>query len=171
MTDITELAVASWRLEKWLDRVNVERKMAAKSALRTIKKYLHEKEIEVEDLTGERFDVGLAVTVVNNESEEAEEDKLLISEMVRPIVKEKGAVIQYGQVVLNEKIKEEKTDPASERQAASAPTTVRHSSRANHGLCGHKRIKLLLQIAVLVSQAITTGFLVQTLLNLRMKKR
>lgn len=110
MADITEIAVAAWRLEKWLDNVNVERKMAAKSSLRAIKKYLQENEIEVVDLTGSRFDVGLAVSVVNNESEETDEEKLLISEMVKPIIKEKGAVIQYGQVILGDEVKQPKAN-------------------------------------------------------------
>ena len=47
MADITEIAVAAWRLEKWLDNVNVERKMAEKSSLRAIKKYLSENGINV----------------------------------------------------------------------------------------------------------------------------
>ena len=38
--DIKELAVAAWRLEKWLDNLVADRKMAAKSALRSIKKYI-----------------------------------------------------------------------------------------------------------------------------------
>lgn len=108
MADITEIAVAAWRLEKWLDNVNVERKMAAKSALRAIKKYLSENSIEVIDLTGSKFDVGLAVSVVNNESDETDEDKLVISEMVKPIIKENGAVIQYGQVILGGEVKKPK---------------------------------------------------------------
>lgn len=108
MADITEIAVAAWRLEKWLDNVNVERKMAAKSSLRAIKKYLSENNIEVIDLTGSKFDVGLAVSVVNNESDETDEDKLVISEMVKPIIKENGAVIQYGQVVLGDEVKKPK---------------------------------------------------------------
>lgn len=108
MADITEIAVAAWRLEKWLDNVNVERKMAAKSALRAIKKYLSENNIEVIDLTGSKFDVGLAVSVVNNESDETDEDKLIISEMVKPIIKENGAVIQYGQVILGDEVKKPK---------------------------------------------------------------
>lgn len=108
MADITEIAVASWRLEKWLDNVNVERKMAAKSALRAIKKYLSENNIEIIDLTGAKFDVGLAITVVNNESDETDEDKLVISEMVKPIIKENGSVIQYGQVILGDEVKKPK---------------------------------------------------------------
>lgn len=119
MADITEIAVAAWRLEKWLDNVNVERKMAAKSALRAIKKYLQENEIEVLDLTGSRFDVGLAVSVVNNESDETDEEKLIISEMVKPIIKERGAVIQYGQVILGDEVKQQKANNVVEEAKAN----------------------------------------------------
>ena len=105
MTDVKDVAVAAWRLEKWLDNIKVERKMAAKSSLRAIKRYLDENHIEVIDLTGTKFDVGLAVSVVNNESDETDEEKLIISEMVKPIIKENGAVIQYGQVILGDKVK------------------------------------------------------------------
>ena len=115
MADITEIAIAAWRLEKWLDNVNVERKMAAKSALRAIKKYLKENDIETLDLTGSKFDVGLAVSVVNNESDEVDEDNLIISEMVKPIIKERGAVIQYGQVILGTEVKKAKPNNVVEK--------------------------------------------------------
>ena len=121
MADITEIAVAAWRLEKWLDNVNVERKMAAKSALRSIKRYLQENEIEVIDLTGAGFDVGFAVSVVNNESSETDEDKLIIREMVKPIVKEKGSVIQYGQVILGDEIKQPKANNVVEDETTESP--------------------------------------------------
>jgi LysM repeat protein len=126
MADITEIAVASWRLEKWLDNVNVERKMAAKSALRAIKKYLSENSIEVIDLTGSKFDVGLAVSVVNNESDETDEDKLIISEMVKPIIKENGAVIQYGQVILGDEVKKPKENNVVE---AAPPPEVTEAEK------------------------------------------
>ena len=126
MADITEIAVASWRLEKWLDNVNVERKMAAKSALRAIKKYLSENNIEIIDLTGAKFDVGLAITVVNNESDETDEDKLVISEMVKPIIKENGAVIQYGQVILGDEVKKPKENNVVE---ATPPPEVTEAEK------------------------------------------
>jgi hypothetical protein len=106
MADLIEIAVASWRLEKWLSTVNVERKMAAKSSLRTFNAYLKENNIEIMDITGSKFDSGLAVSVVNNESDETDEEKLIIAEMVKPIVLENGSVIQYGQVILGDKVKE-----------------------------------------------------------------
>jgi len=126
MADITEIAVASWRLEKWLDNVNVERKMAAKSALRAIKKYLSENNIEIIDLTGAKFDVGLAITVVNNESDETDEDKLVISEMVKPIIKENGSVIQYGQVILGDEVKKPKENNVVE---AAPPPEVTEAEK------------------------------------------
>lgn len=126
MADITEIAIASWRLEKWLDNVNVERKMAAKSALRAIKKYLSENNIEIIDLTGAKFDVGLAITVVNNESDETDEDKLVISEMVKPIIKENGSVIQYGQVILGDEVKKPKENNVVE---AAPPPEVTEAEK------------------------------------------
>ncbi len=106
MTSMMELATAAWRLEKWLNNLKSERKMAAKSALRIIKKFLEENEIEIEDLTGRKFDVGLAISVINNESNQKTEDNLVISEMIKPIIKEKGTIVQYGQVIVGDKLKE-----------------------------------------------------------------
>ena len=127
MADIKDIAVAAWRLEKWLETVNVERKMAAKSSLRSIKRYLSDNNIEVMDLTGTRFDVGLAVSVVNNESEETDESKLIISEMVRPIIKQDGAVIEHGQVILGETVKKPKENrviqPTAPKEAKKAEPT------------------------------------------------
>lgn len=59
--DIKELAVAAWCLEKWLDNLVAGRKMAAKSALRSIKKYISASGVEVKDPLGSKFDPGLAV--------------------------------------------------------------------------------------------------------------
>ena len=100
MADIKELAIAAWRLEKWIDSINVEKKMAGKSALRSIKKYLEEAEITTEDWTGQKYVTGLAVTVINNEDEEGDEEDLIIVEMVRPVIIEKGSVIEFGRVII-----------------------------------------------------------------------
>ena len=42
-----ELAFAYWRLAKWVDAADVEHKMAATSALRQMKKFLDENNIEI----------------------------------------------------------------------------------------------------------------------------
>ena len=103
MRDIKDVAVACWRLEKWVDKTNVEKKMAAKSALRILNEYLLENGIEIRDLTGERFSSGLSVEVIGNESEETDAEKLIIRETIKPVLLENGSVIQAGQVILAKK--------------------------------------------------------------------
>lgn len=108
--NIAELAVAAWRLERWLDNLNAERKMAAKKSLREIKKYLDAAGIEIVDPLGWKFDPGSAVEVVNNEAEDVDEEKLIIIQTNSPIVKQNGSVIQYGKVILGLEIKEQKSN-------------------------------------------------------------
>ena len=80
--------------------------MAASSALRSIKKYLDSNGIEVLDLTGQKFDSGLAVDVINNDIPEGtQEDCALISEMIKPIIMQNGSVIQFGQVSIGLTVK------------------------------------------------------------------
>ena len=94
--DIKELAVAYWRLEKWLDNLNSERKMAAKSALRSIKKYITALGVEVKDPLGSKFDPGLAVEVVNNEDMEAREENLIIIETLTPYIYQNAELVQHA---------------------------------------------------------------------------
>lgn len=96
--NIAELAVAAWRLERWLDNLNAERKMAAKKSIREIKKFLDASDVEIVDPLGWKFDPGLAVEVVNNEAEDVDEEKLLIIQTNSPIIKQNGAVTQYGRL-------------------------------------------------------------------------
>lgn len=98
--DIRELAVAAWRLERWLNSIDTERKMAAKSALRNIKKYISACGIEVKEPTGSKFDPGLAVEVINNEAETTNEDNLIIKETVTPYVYKNGKLIQHARVII-----------------------------------------------------------------------
>lgn len=106
--DIIELAVAAWRLEKWLDNLNADRKMAAKSALRNIKKYISACGIEVKDPIGAMFDPGLAIEVVNNESEEAPEETLIITETLSPYIYHEGKLVQHARVIIGTTVKQMK---------------------------------------------------------------
>lgn len=106
--DIKELAVAAWRLEKWLDNLNSDRKMAAKSALRSIKKYIAALGVEVVDPVGSKFDPGLAIEVVNNEAPETPEENLIIIETLAPYVYQNGELIQHARVIIGTLIKEAK---------------------------------------------------------------
>lgn len=120
--NIAELAVAAWRLERWLDNLNAERKMAAKKSIREIKKFLDASDVEIVDPLGWKFDPGLAVEVVNNEAEDVDEEKLLIIQTNSPIIKQNGAVTQYGKVVLGLEIKEQKANNELRTSAESTQT-------------------------------------------------
>ena len=125
--DIRELAVAAWRLEKWLDNLNSDRKMAAKSALRSIKKYLSASGVEVKDPVGSRFDPGLAIEVVNNEAEDAKEEELIIIETLAPYVYRNGELLQHARVIIGATVKEarpnnERKEPAEEAPAGAEKT-------------------------------------------------
>lgn len=104
--DIRELAVAAWRLEKWLDNLNSDRKMAAKSALRSIKKYITASGVEVKDPIGSKFDPGLAIEVVNNEADDTEEEHLIIIETLAPYVYQNGELLQHARVIIGTSVKE-----------------------------------------------------------------
>lgn len=106
--DIKELSVAAWRLEKWLDNLNMDRKMAAKSALRGIKKYITAYGVEVKDPVGSKFDPGLAVEVVNNEAENVPEEELIIIETLAPYVYQDGKLVQHARVIIGSEVKEAK---------------------------------------------------------------
>lgn len=142
--DIKELAVAAWRLEKWLDNLVADRKMAAKSALRSIKKYISASGVEVKDPLGSRFDPGLAVEVVNNEDEDADENELIIVETLAPYVYQNGELVQHSRVIIGTAVKEAKTNtgivednsvktdaPAVAETAAENPQIIQETSAAD----------------------------------------
>lgn len=98
--DIKELAIALWRLERWLDNTESKRKMAARSALRSIRKYISALGIEIIDPIGSKFDPGLAVEVMNNESEDADEGDLIIIQCLTPYIYQNGELIQRARVIV-----------------------------------------------------------------------
>lgn len=120
--DINELAIAAWRLEKWLDNLNCDRKMAAKSALRNIKKYITASKVEVIDPIGSKFDPGLAVDVVNNESEDADDNELIIIETLSPYIYQNGKLNRRARVIIGSDVhpKESNNAKATESDDLSA---------------------------------------------------
>lgn len=108
--DIKELAIATWRLERWLENLNSDRKMAAKSALRSIKRYISASGVEIVDPIGSKFDPGLAVEVVNNEADDLDEESLIIIETLAPYVYQNGELISHARVVIGGTVKEAKAN-------------------------------------------------------------
>jgi len=168
MNNLIDMANAFWRLDKWVASVDTEKKMAAKSALRSIKKFLAENDIEIVDLTGSSFDSGLSLTVVNNESDITEESNLVISEMIKPIVMENGAVIQFGQVILREPQDTKNTmyDNKAFSDEPAENTIQSENDKARH-ILSRKTLEILLS----ASTAINASILIVSTIRALKKKR
>lgn len=105
MSDINRVVIAHWKLKKWLDSRNFSKIMVAESSLNQIDIFLKKQQIEVIDLTGSRYDLGLSVDVLTSDTDlsEFENKKFYIAEMTRPIIMSKGVVSEYGEVKLTTK--------------------------------------------------------------------
>jgi hypothetical protein len=101
---LIELAIESWRLEQWLAAVPPEK---ADSKLRHIarrfQKFLSERELAALDLTGQKYQPGMAVEVIEAlEDRSLGEHEKLIAEMVEPIILWRGQVVKFGQIVIRQ---------------------------------------------------------------------
>ena len=104
--NIGDIALAYWRMEKWVNEINVERKTAATSALRQMRRYLDENGIELKDYLGEKYDSGFAIDVIGRSTDkDIPENELVVSETLTPLILENGEVLKYGQVMLGERVK------------------------------------------------------------------
>lgn len=105
MTDLKELAVAYWRLKKWVSDLNTDKKLPAESALRVFEEYISNNNIEIVDLTNQIYDAGLAVEIIYCENNETPSESPIITEMLRPVILQNNNLILNGQVVISQPIK------------------------------------------------------------------
>jgi molecular chaperone GrpE (heat shock protein) len=102
LDSLVELAIESWRLEHWLAGLPPE-KVASKlrHIARRLQKFLTERELAALDLTGQKYEPGMAVEVLEVVPDEhAGARGKLVVEMVAPIVLWRGRVVRHGQVVV-----------------------------------------------------------------------
>ena len=99
---LVELAVEWWRLERWSEAANEDGAAAhARHVARRLAKFLEGRELSVVDVTGRRYEPGLAVEVLDVITDEKlPEGAGVIDETVAPVVTWRGAVVRYGQVVV-----------------------------------------------------------------------
>ncbi len=131
--DIKALAIAAWRLEKWLDELDSDRKMAAKSALRSIKKFIADSGVEVKDPVGSRFDPGLAVAVVNNEAGGESEESLIITQTLSPYIYRDGELIQHARVIIGVAGRDANAAPGAADEPPAAPGARTGGSKPEGG--------------------------------------
>lgn len=145
--DIKELAAAYWRLEKWLENLNSDRKMAAKSALRSIKKYISASRVEVIDPIGSKFDPGLAIEVINNEAEGLAEEDLVIIETLTPYVYQDGGLIQYARVIIGADAKTAKTNKEKAEEKDLGNKTEAYTAKNDEITIGEDKIERMMKYA------------------------
>jgi hypothetical protein len=102
LSALAELAVEWWRLDRWAGG-SEPTASHARHVARRLGRFLEERELSVLDITGRRYEPGLAVEVVDVVSEGAAEATEVVEEMLTPIVLWRGTVVRHGQVIVRRK--------------------------------------------------------------------
>jgi hypothetical protein len=98
--DIAELITEIWKITNVLhSSKELENSVPLNFSIRKIKKMINKNQLELLDLTGQKYDEGISVDVIDKE-EGNEKGYLYISKMIEPIILFKGKVIKYGKVML-----------------------------------------------------------------------
>ena len=106
-TALVEIAAESWRFERALEKVL--RRMDAMEADRFARQYSYfstrvshamaQAGLTSLDLTGQLYDIGMAVQAINIE-EFDEDEPLIITQMIEPVILSAGRVVKTGMVML-----------------------------------------------------------------------
>ena len=102
MESLIRLSIECWRLRQWLNRSEGDSSaLAVRHVARQFEEFLNGNEIEVMDLTGQPYEAGLAVEVLDTvKDESSHRDYAVIVETVSPVVVWHGMVVKFGQVVI-----------------------------------------------------------------------
>ena len=101
MASLIDLAVDAWRLECWLTKIDGGQSAApGRFVARRLNDFLDHLELETADLTGQRYEPGLAVELLGNVKDETlPEDVVVVDEMVTPLCLWRGKVVRLGQLI------------------------------------------------------------------------
>ena len=108
--ELCRLAIAYWRLEKWLRQAEscIEGAQPARYAVREIGAVLESSSCRILDLTSQPYDPGLPVRVVATIPSVVAQDPgstscmYVIDEMISPVITLNNEVIAHGEVVLSD---------------------------------------------------------------------
>lgn len=101
MSSLIELAIDAWRLERWLANLDSGHSSAAgRFVARRVVAFLGQFEMETVDLTGHRYEPGLAVELIGNVADPTlPPDTVVVDEMISPLCMWRGKVVRLGQAV------------------------------------------------------------------------
>jgi len=97
--DIIELTKAYWRLKRWVDKVDIDKKQSAYSSLRKIEKYISDQGIQLITYDGQPYDIGLPVTNTD-EDDFYNCDGAIIEQTIEPVIIRDNKIVNYGKVTL-----------------------------------------------------------------------
>lgn len=103
---LAEIAVEAWRLTQAVERVvtrmdpmDAERFMGQyRWFLKKVEAALGQSGMQMVDLTGQPYSVGMAATPLN--ADEFDDEALEVAQMVEPIIMQSGKVIKTGSMLL-----------------------------------------------------------------------
>ena len=103
--DIIELALAYWRLKRWIDKIEVEKKLSAYNSLKKIEKYLLSKGVQLIAYDGQTYDIGLPVSLADDDGF-YDCDDAIISQTIEPVIMIDEKIVHFGIVVLKKENEE-----------------------------------------------------------------
>lgn len=96
---LIELAIDSWRLNRCL-AADISTGMGIRHAARRLNEFLKNHAVEVQDLTGQAYEAGLAIEVIGTSDDSKQSDRpVVIEEMITPIVFFRGKIVRQGQAI------------------------------------------------------------------------
>jgi hypothetical protein len=100
---LANIAIECWRLTRWAFESGHDRdRIVARQTSRELKSLLDGLGFEIRDLTGQPYDPGLAVDVVDaQDGGDSAAGSAKIVETIVPIVLWRGRVVKAGQVVIS----------------------------------------------------------------------
>ncbi len=100
---LAEMAVDCWRLNRWIEGKGVDDSLTVpRHVLRRMSRFLESCAISTVDLTGQAFDPGLALEVIDlvDDSDLAPESSV-IKETLSPLIMWNNRTIKHSQVVVH----------------------------------------------------------------------
>jgi hypothetical protein len=95
------LATETWRAQRELERMRDQQTaIGLRYSLRKVRGVLEELGISYLDLTGQRYDAGMSVDIIDVEGEGGDAADLVVKEMMAPIILWNGALLAWGEAVL-----------------------------------------------------------------------
>jgi hypothetical protein len=99
---LVDLAIESWRLNRWLAASEADRtKATPRQTARRLDAFIAEREITLSDITGRDYEAGLPVDISDTlDDPNLPEGTIVIDEVLSPIVSWRNTVVRHAKVVI-----------------------------------------------------------------------